>query len=34
VQNCVCMQDAYCCQTTWDQQCVNEVTSFGCGTCP
>ncbi|HMR80291.1 MAG TPA: hypothetical protein PKD61_34525, partial [Polyangiaceae bacterium] len=33
VQNCVCAQDNYCCQTEWDQVCVNEVSLFGCGTC-
>ncbi|MBI4699973.1 MAG: hypothetical protein HY744_02210 [Deltaproteobacteria bacterium] len=31
--NCVatiCDQDSYCCQTDWDQQCVNEVAQY-CG---
>jgi len=26
----VCAADSYCCETSWDQQCVNEATSF-CG---
>jgi hypothetical protein len=33
VQDCVCMQDAYCCDTAWDDVCVGEVDSFGCGDC-
>jgi hypothetical protein len=33
VEACVCMQDAYCCDTAWDALCVSEVESFGCGTC-
>jgi hypothetical protein len=33
VQDCVCMQDAYCCDTAWDQVCVDEVASFMCGDC-
>ncbi|MCA9690675.1 MAG: hypothetical protein KC636_13785 [Myxococcales bacterium] len=33
IQNCVCTQDDYCCATKWDQQCVNEVEEFGCGSC-
>lgn len=30
---CVCAVDPYCCQTEWDAQCVDEVTSLGCGSC-
>ncbi len=33
VEGCVCMQDAYCCDTAWDQVCVDQVDSFGCGSC-
>ncbi len=33
VQACVCQLDSYCCQTAWDDICVQEVTSEGCGTC-
>lgn len=33
VEACVCMQDSYCCETAWDALCVDEVGSFGCGTC-
>ena len=33
VESCVCTLDAYCCNTEWDAQCVDEVESFGCGTC-
>jgi hypothetical protein len=33
IQACVCMQDSYCCDTAWDALCVDEVGSFGCGTC-
>jgi hypothetical protein len=33
VQACVCMEDAFCCDTAWDDVCVNEVDGFGCGTC-
>jgi hypothetical protein len=32
-QACVCEQDAFCCETEWDEICVNEVTSLGCGVC-
>lgn len=33
VQDCVCAEDAYCCNTAWDNICVNEVAEFGCGQC-
>jgi hypothetical protein len=33
VQNCVCAQDSFCCDTAWDSLCVDEVTEFGCGLC-
>jgi hypothetical protein len=33
IQACVCMQDSYCCDTAWDGVCVDEVGSFGCGSC-
>jgi hypothetical protein len=33
IESCVCAQDAYCCSTAWDALCVQQVASFGCGTC-
>ncbi|HWB76261.1 MAG TPA: hypothetical protein VG755_14925 [Nannocystaceae bacterium] len=33
VRDCVCVDDPYCCETTWDELCVAEVTSLGCGAC-
>lgn len=30
IAECVCAQDAYCCETSWDGQCVEEVELFGC----
>lgn len=30
---CVCAQDAYCCESAWDGQCVGEVNEFKCGAC-
>jgi len=30
---CVCEQDNWCCTSDWDQTCVSEVDSFGCGAC-
>lgn len=33
VQSCVCQKDSYCCSVAWDENCVNEVKSFGCGWC-
>ena len=33
VAQCVCIQDAFCCVEQWDEQCVAEVTQFGCGEC-
>lgn len=33
IESCVCMQDAYCCDTAWDEVCVDEVGMFGCGDC-
>lgn len=34
IEMCVCEMDAACCSTAWDQFCVDEISSFGCGTCP
>lgn len=34
VEMCVCEQDSACCDTEWDQFCVDEVASFECGMCP
>jgi hypothetical protein len=33
IESCVCAQDDVCCASMWDDVCVSEVTSFGCGTC-
>lgn len=33
IESCVCMQDPFCCDTEWDQVCVDQVDSFGCGDC-
>jgi hypothetical protein len=33
VSTCVCADDAYCCDTAWDDLCVAEVTNLGCGIC-
>ncbi|MCK4660947.1 MAG: hypothetical protein KAV82_15610, partial [Phycisphaerae bacterium] len=33
IEDCVCQSDRYCCETEWDDTCVDEVTSLGCGTC-
>lgn len=30
----VCAEDAYCCQTSWDEQCISEVTSICGQSCP
>lgn len=30
VQACVCAEDSFCCETAWDQQCVDLVDSLGC----
>ena len=34
VEACVCNADPYCCSTSWDSICANEVESLGCGSCP
>lgn len=33
VSACVCEFDAYCCNTAWDEICVQEVEYFECGVC-
>ncbi len=33
VEQCVCLFDSYCCDTEWDDTCVEEVDLFGCGSC-
>ena len=33
VQECVCDADSWCCNNAWDDVCVGEVASLGCGTC-
>lgn len=30
---CVCEADLFCCGWGWDQMCVDQVESLGCGTC-
>lgn len=36
VETCVCAEDPNCCEdaTGWDSFCVEEIGTFGCGTCP
>lgn len=34
VQACVCEFDPICCEERWDEQCVADVSLFGCGICP
>lgn len=34
IQACVCAQDSFCCEQTWDDICVGEVDALGCGMCP
>jgi len=34
IQQCVCDLDPFCCNTSWDGVCADEVESKGCGTCP
>lgn len=33
VEQCVCAQDAYCCDTLWDETCVELIDASGCGVC-
>lgn len=33
VQNCVCANDPYCCEQTWDAACVAQVSINRCGSC-
>ncbi|MEJ7735284.1 MAG: hypothetical protein WKG00_39625 [Polyangiaceae bacterium] len=33
IESCVCSDDDYCCTFEWDDLCVEEVESLGCGTC-
>ncbi|MFH0981079.1 MAG: hypothetical protein V2A79_06030 [Planctomycetota bacterium] len=33
IEACVCDEDRYCCLTAWDETCVAEVVSLGCGSC-
>ena len=33
VAQCVCATDNFCCEQSWDELCVEEVTSLGCGNC-
>lgn len=33
IQSCVCATDSYCCTDEWDDICVDEVDTEGCGTC-
>jgi hypothetical protein len=33
IEACVCVEDTYCCETEWDNTCVEHVESFECGEC-
>jgi hypothetical protein len=33
VEACVCVADAFCCNSEWDQLCVDQVDSLMCGSC-
>jgi hypothetical protein len=33
ITQCVCSVDAFCCTSTWDATCTNEVQQAGCGFC-
>jgi hypothetical protein len=33
VEDCVCAEDPYCCDTAWDETCVEEIDQYGCGFC-
>jgi len=33
IEACVCAIDPYCCDTAWDEQCVEEVETLLCGDC-
>lgn len=33
IEQCVCDQDPYCCETAWDATCISEVNEFACGEC-
>jgi hypothetical protein len=33
IAECVCLDDPYCCTDIWDDICVGEVDSLGCGMC-
>jgi hypothetical protein len=33
IEKCVCATDATCCRVGWDNTCVSDVNSFGCGFC-
>jgi hypothetical protein len=34
IESCVCAQDPFCCNETWDDLCVSNVDDFGCAMCP
>jgi hypothetical protein len=34
VEQCVCMEDEFCCATAWDVVCTVLVVTQGCGSCP
>ncbi|SFF17693.1 hypothetical protein SAMN02745121_07349, partial [Nannocystis exedens] len=33
IAECVCAQDSFCCNVSWDELCVAEVETLACGTC-
>jgi hypothetical protein len=34
IEACVCKMDGACCVSAWDAICVNDVSKYGCGSCP
>lgn len=34
IEACVCGGDAFCCQSSWDDVCVENVEAYNCGSCP
>jgi hypothetical protein len=34
IAECVCPDDPFCCDFSWDSLCVSNVENFGCGICP
>lgn len=34
IKKCVCKHDKHCCENEWDLQCVDQVETFLCASCP